>query len=160
VLPQHFTFQCQVREDNKELLQTYVQHTSKYITTSCNSSLLTDCKLNWPIAEHNDDIHTRNLIFCCKIDMIKRKLTCFKKPAPNALVTFSDPFTRSLEIADGSSGCSFRILRTSCNEITHIRSRTDPSMKLESYCCASQLNHLRHRSAMIRRELHGRQARR
>lgn len=52
--------------------------------------------------------------FCKKKRAYSNELTCFKNPAPNALVTFSEPFTRSLEMADGSSGCSFRILITSC----------------------------------------------
>lgn len=42
------------------------------------------------------------------------KATFFRKPAPNALVTFNCPFTLSLNTAWGSSWCSALILKTSC----------------------------------------------
>jgi len=39
--------------------------------------------------------------------------TCFRKPAPNARVTFSLPFTLSLKMTFLSLGCSAFILNTS-----------------------------------------------
>lgn len=40
--------------------------------------------------------------------------TCFRNPAPKALVTLRRPFTLSLTMHCLSSGCSFLILMTSC----------------------------------------------
>jgi hypothetical protein len=62
-----------------------------------------------------------NILFWGKKKELQDQLTFFKNPAPNALVTFNCPFTRSFDMAWLSSGCSAFILKTSCSRIKKTR---------------------------------------
>lgn len=45
-----------------------------------------------------------------KLESLGRRITCLRKPAPKALVTFKEPFTRWFTTAQASSRCSDFIL--------------------------------------------------
>jgi hypothetical protein len=113
----HFILHSPESKQPCELCQAYVQ---RHIWTriifayyNCNcAEAFKEIKVTkivvWPRKKFSDRLN------------LQEQLTLFRNPAPNALVTFNCPFTRSLNTAWLSSGCSALILKTSCKTIEKI----------------------------------------